>query len=134
MWMDPEGSQQTTIIKPSITQEAAITGSRDFSRILPPSVADQFPSFKEILVYLKDHTADTCNQLLGAIFVNDNASISDTQAQICKEIDGAPDEFSILRISGDLIVPVNKGQYEQKTLMHFRNSNTLLLMPPDHIK
>jgi hypothetical protein len=89
-----------------------------------PSSESSSPE-KELLVYLGTRTDEN---LLGAIFIENQSTIEDVIKQINEELDDIPQEFTISRHNGSLAIPISKKQWTKKTLVHFRDEQDAIIV------
>ncbi|KAH8549553.1 hypothetical protein BGW37DRAFT_429166 [Umbelopsis sp. PMI_123] len=82
---------------------------------------------KEMLVYWNARLDDN---LLGAIFIDNQSTIEDVIKQIKEELDDIPDQFTISRHNGKLAIPISKKQWTKKTLAHFRDEQDAIIVVP----
>ncbi|KAI8913817.1 hypothetical protein DFJ77DRAFT_549071 [Powellomyces hirtus] len=80
---------------------------------------------KELLVY---DTKRCDSHLLGAVFVPEGSTISQTLTQIADELDGVPISFNVERHTGVHAIPVNGKQYNQSTWMHWNGTDHAIIL------
>ena len=82
------------------------------------------PGKRELLVY-NSNLDDAA--LLGSVWVETSDSIDATIAQIQRELDDIPMDFTVSRHNGERAIPVNKKQRSLNTLEFFQSSDALII-------